>query len=296
MSGPDESAHDPRHWRVGNILHDLASTPLVVGILNVTPDSFYDGGRFFVTDVAVRRGLQMMEEGAALIDVGGESTRPGAEDVAEEEQIRRVAPVVEALARRGVAVSADTRSARVASAAIQAGAVCVNDVSALSDPCMAPLVAGHDVSLVLMHAQGAPKTMQIDPCYGDVVREVAEFLADRLHRAREAGIAQERMALDVGIGFGKRPEDNLELLRRQEDFLALGRPLMIGVSRKSFLRHIAAGADPHDRLPGSLAASAIAYRAGARIFRTHDVLETVRALAAAEGILHAPRRAAGNSR
>jgi dihydropteroate synthase len=252
----------------------------VMGILNVTPDSFSDGGCFSDPARAVEHGLAMEREGASIIDVGGESTRPGAEPVPEREELARVVPVIEGLRAAGLraAISTDTSKARVAAAALDAGADLVNDVSALrADPGMAELVAARGVPCVLMHMQGEPRTMQRDPRYADVVGEVRAFLEERLRAARAAGIAEERIWLDPGIGFGKTMEHNLTLLRELGTLAELGRPIVIGTSRKSFLGGIT-GRDFTGLAAATLATSVLAYERGARVFRVHDVAPTRDAL------------------
>jgi dihydropteroate synthase len=263
--------------------------PVVAGILNVTPDSFSDGGAHLDPDdhpgVAVRAGRALAAAGADLVDVGGESTRPGAEPVEVDEELRRVVPVVEALAAEGVAVSVDTTKARVAREAVEAGAVLVNDVSAGAlDDELLPTVAELGVPYVLMHMQGTPRTMQRAPAYDDVVGEVYDFLAGKLAVLAELGIDTQRVAVDPGIGFGKTAEHNLLLLRRLREFTSLGRPVMVGTSRKSFLGRILGDDRPDARLEGSLATAALAVASGARIVRVHDVAATVRAVATAHAV------------
>jgi dihydropteroate synthase len=254
--------------------------PSVVGVVNVTPDSFSDGGDAFDARIAVARGLEQVAAGAALVDIGGESTRPGAEPIATEEELRRVLGVVGELVRLGVTVSIDTRNAPVAKAAVEVGASLVNDVSALRhDPHMAGVVADAGVGLCLMHMLGDdPRTMQDDPRYGDVVDDVARFLEDRLAAAVDAGVREERICLDPGIGFGKTVEHNLQLLRGLPRLARIGRPLLVGVSRKTFLMHLTRPGAPKDRLAALVAATVEAYRAGASLLRVHDVAETVDAL------------------
>lgn len=278
MASIPESA---RRWRAGGRVLDLADEPLVFGILNVTPDSFYDGGQAFAPSDAIARGRALASSGATVIDCGGESTRPGAEDVSPSEQVRRLEPVVGALAAEGLLVSVDTRSAAVAGTLLAAGAAIVNDVSGGADPAMFRVVADHDAAYVLMHSRGTPRTMQADPRYDDPVREVRVELAARRDAALAAGVRPDGLVLDPGIGFGKRPADNLDLLAGLGAFLVLGHPVMVGVSRKSFLGSVGAGADPADRLAGSLGASVVAWQRGARVFRTHDPRETIEALRAA---------------
>jgi len=251
---------------------------LIMGILNVTPDSFSDGGRFLSPDAAVKRALIMEKEGADIIDVGGESSRPGAEPVPVEEELRRVIPVLERLrGKLRIPISIDTTKAEVAEAALRAGASIVNDISALRfDPAMASVVAEFGAGLVLMHMLGTPKTMQQDPHYEDVVREVREFLAERALYAQSQGIPREAIAVDPGIGFGKTVEHNLELLRRLPELVELGFPVLVGPSRKSFIGAIL-GLGVEERLEGTLAACAVAVVRGADILRVHDVREVRRA-------------------
>ena len=250
-----------------------------MGVLNVTPDSFSDGGRFLDREAAVAHGRVLVGEGAAIVDVGGESTRPGSDPVGDEEELRRVVGVIEALAGDGdAAISIDTTKARVAAAAIEAGATIVNDVSALRfDPSLVGVVAGTGSICCLMHMLGEPRTMQDDPRYGDVVSEVRAFLEERLAFAVAEGVAEERVWLDPGIGFGKTLEHNLELLRRLDEIVAIGRPVVIGTSRKSFLGKLM-GRAADERVSGTLATSVIAYERGARVFRVHDVAATADAL------------------
>ncbi len=260
-----------------------------MGVLNVTPDSFSDGGEWFGADDAVRHGLQMLADGASILDVGGESTRPGAAAVPEAEELERTIPVVAALARavHGTAavISIDTTKLAVAEAALAAGAGYVNDVSALrSDPQMAGLVAGSGARCCLMHMRGEPRTMQQAPRYDDVVDEVKAFLADRAAFAVAEGIAEDRIDLDPGIGFGKTVEHNLTLLRRLDELSGLGFRLMVGVSRKSFIGAVSGADDPTLRVPGTIAANVLAYERGARMFRVHDVAENAQALAVAAAV------------
>jgi dihydropteroate synthase len=247
-----------------------------MGVVNVTPDSFSDGGLYLDPEVAAGHGERLAAEGAHVIDVGGESTRPGAEPVPVEVELERVVPVVERLAGgSGAAASArisiDTGKAAVADAALRAGAEIVNDVTALrGDAEMAGVVAGAGAGCCLMHMQGEPRTMQREPRYDDVVSDVKAFLEERLRLATTEGIAEERVWLDPGIGFGKTVEHNLELLRRLDEIVAIGRPVAVGVSRKSFLGRLT-GRDEGDRLPGTIAASVLALERGAEVFRVHDV-------------------------
>ncbi len=259
---------------------------LVMGIVNVTPDSFYDGGRFFDTGAAVAHAFQLIEQGAELIDVGGESTRPGAMPVAEGEELRRVIPVIEHLAGKiKVPISIDTAKAGVARAALTAGASIVNDVAASrQDSAMWRLVAGTGAGYVCMHARGTPQTMQVNPTYTDVAREVGEYFSERLRRLSDCGVGREQIILDPGIGFGKTVEHNLVLLGATHGFTRFERPLLVGVSRKSFIGRLL-GAEPAARLPGALACACLAVEAGVQIIRAHDVAETVQAIRMTEAIL-----------
>jgi dihydropteroate synthase len=257
--------------------------PLIMGVVNVTPDSFSDGGLFLDADAAVEHGLRLVDEGADILDVGGESTRPGAEPVSEEEERERVLPVVERLARdAGARLSIDTTKLAVARAALDAGATLVNDVSAFRfDPGMAALVAETGAGCCLMHMLGEPRTMQEDPRYDDVVSDVKAFLEERLAFAVSEGIDEERVWLDPGIGFGKTVEHNLELLRRLDEIVAIGRPVVVGTSRKSFLGKLVGGRDEGQRLPGTIATNVLALERGASVFRVHDVAQNADALAVA---------------
>ncbi|MEX2252711.1 MAG: dihydropteroate synthase [Thermoleophilaceae bacterium] len=256
-------------------------TPVVMGVVNVTPDSFSDGGEFFEADAAIAQGRRLVEEGAEILDIGGESTRPGAEPVPEDEELRRVAPVVEGLAGAGARISIDTTKPAVARAALDAGAEIVNDVSAFRfDDQMAGLVADAGADCVLMHMLGEPRTMQADPRYKDVVSDVKAFLEERLGFAVAEGVAEERVWLDPGIGFGKTVEHNLELLRRLDEVAAIGRPVVIGTSRKSFLGKLTGRAEG-DRLSATIATNVLALERGASVFRVHDVAQVRDALAVA---------------
>ena len=250
-----------------------------MGILNVTPDSFSDGGQFLDQAVAVAHGLRMAEEGADIVDVGGESTRPGSDEVPVEEEIERTAPVVKALvAELDIPISIDTRKAEVARAAIDAGAVIVNDVSGGRDPGMFDLVGETGAGLVLMHMLGEPKTMQEDPNYEDVVREVRAYLSERMEAAVGTGIERERLCIDPGLGFGKTYEHNFELMSEISAFLDLDVPLLVGPSRKSFIGKALGDAPVEERLEGTLGAVAWLAGQGAHIVRVHDVKETVAVL------------------
>ncbi len=250
-----------------------------MGVLNVTPDSFSDGGAYEDPIAAVERGRQMVTEGAHMIDVGGESTRPGADDVSPSREIMRVRPIIKALARDyGVPVSVDTRHAEVARAAVKAGASIINDVSGFRDADMVDFARSCDAGLVIMHMLGEPKTMQAEPRYGDVVDEVASYLLGRARTLEEYGIARERICIDPGIGFGKNLDHNLELLRRLHEIAVLGYPLLVGASRKSLIGAVLGEPDPARRLEGSLAIAAWSAAHGADIVRVHDVEATVRTL------------------
>ncbi|MFN2612887.1 MAG: dihydropteroate synthase [Solirubrobacterales bacterium] len=263
----------------------------LMGVVNVTPDSFSDGGDYFDPDAAIAHGRALAAEGADILDVGGESTRPGADEVGAEEECRRILPVIGTLAGEGgPPVSVDTSKAAVAAAAIDAGATIVNDVTALSDPEMAPLCAERGVELVLMHMQGRPRTMQEHPSYGDVVEDVRAFLAERVELAVAAGVLLEKVWVDPGIGFGKTVEHNIQLVRRLRELLSLGRPLLIGTSRKSFLGKIT-GAPVGDRLGATIASCVLAAANGADALRVHDVGPVREALAVTAAILD-PQRAA----
>jgi len=259
----------------------MAGEPRIMGIVNVTPDSFSDGGRWLDPAAAVAHGLELIEQGAAIVDVGGESTRPGAEPVAVAEELARVVPVIEGLVCAGAAatISIDTSKLEVARAALDAGATFVNDVTALrASPGLAELVAQRGAECALTHMQGEPRTMQDAPSYGDVVAEVVEFLAQRVEVALRAGIARDRIVVDPGIGFGKTVEHNLELLARLDELSVIGVPIMIGTSRKSFLGRIT-GRGEDERLAATVATNVLAMLAGATLFRVHDVAAVRDALA-----------------
>jgi len=270
-----------RHGKIG-----FARRTAIMGILNVTPDSFYDGGWRPDPAQAIFDGVAMVQSGAHILDVGGESTRPGARPVDEAEELSRVLPVIQGLRRElKVPISIDTYKSGVARASLDAGADIVNDISALRfDPAMAALVAAEKVPVILMHMQGTPRTMQYEPHYADVVREVRDFLAAQLYDAMDAGIAQEMIVLDPGIGFGKTLEHNLQLLRGLPVLAALGQPVLVGASRKAFLGKILNLEKLVDRLEGSLAAAVAAVLGGANIVRVHDVGETARAVKIADAI------------
>jgi dihydropteroate synthase len=264
----------------------------LMGIVNVTPDSFSDGGLFLDAEAAVAHGRELAAQGAEVLDIGGESTRPGAEAVSAEEELERVAPVVEALAGGGGRVSIDTSKRVVAEAALDAGAWMVNDVTALrADPELGELCADRGCEVCLMHMLGDPRTMQENPTYDDVVDDVRAFLAERIESATAAGIDEERIWVDPGIGFGKTVEHNLELTRRLGELRELGRPLVYGSSRKSFIGKLT-GAEADQRLGGTIASNAIAYANGAEMLRVHDVGPVREALTVAEAILDPERAAA----
>jgi dihydropteroate synthase len=257
----------------------------LMGVVNVTPDSFSDGGLYLDPEAAIRHGVELVEAGATILDVGGESTRPGAEAVEVGEELRRVVPVIEGLAPVEARISVDTSKAAVAVAALDAGAEIVNDVTALrGDPEMAAVCAEAEATVVLMHMAGSPRTMQRDPAYVDVVAEVKAFLAERVEAAVAAGIEAERIWLDPGIGFGKTAEHNLELLRRLAELTELGRPLVVGTSRKSFIGKVD-GSDAGERLGGTIASSVLAAAEGAAVLRVHDVAEVGQAMAVAGAVL-----------
>lgn len=259
---------------------------MVMGVLNVTPDSFSDGGRFFDTAAAVAHGLELVSQGAEILDIGGESTRPRATPVPETEELRRVIPVIEQLARQvKIPISIDTMKPAVARAAIAAGASIVNDVAAnREDTTMWSVVAETGAGYVLMYMQGNPQSMQKEPVYSDVVREVGEFFSGRIQRMSDCGIAREQVIFDVGIGFGKTLAHNLQLLGGLRSFTRLERPLALGVSRKSFIGKLL-GAEIDERLPAGVACAVLAVEAGVQIVRAHEVKETVQAVRMAEAIL-----------
>lgn len=253
--------------------------PRIMGILNVTPDSFSDGGLWNDPSRALDRALAMAADGADVIDVGGESTRPGADPVDPQEEIARVVPIIRALAQAGLLVSVDTRRTVVMAAALDAGARILNDVAALTDAGAVALAARSGASVCLMHMRGQPQTMQTEPHYVDVVTEVRDYLTLRAAVCRDAGIGPERIAIDPGVGFGKTPAHNLALLARLDLFLDLGASLLVGASRKSFVAALSRGEPPQQRLAGSLSAALAAVERGAGIVRVHDVAETAQALA-----------------
>ncbi len=281
MVPPMATAKVWRH-RTGELVLDRTR---VMGVLNVTPDSFSDGGLFFDPDAAVHRGLEMVDQGTDLIDVGGESTRPGSDPVPAEEEWRRVGPVIQTLGRKvDVPLSIDTMKPEVARKAIQAGAAIVNDVSGMRDPAMVRTVAEAKSGVVVMHMRGNPKTMQEHTEYADVLGEVIGFLADRMAALEAAGVASPDIAIDPGIGFGKSLDHNLALMRGLGELAALGHPVVVGLSRKSFIGNLGGG-EKGERLPASLAAAALAVSRGAQVVRAHDVVETVRAMRVVDALV-----------
>ena len=274
-------------WPRGRL--DFSCGCLVMGILNVTPDSFSDGGQFLDVDRAVQHGLEMAAQGAAIIDVGGESTRPGSQPVSPAEQIRRVVPIIGALAERiDIPISIDTHDVEVARAALMAGASILNDITALSDKRMAELAAQQQVPVIQMHMQGTPATMQTEPHYDDVVTEVRDFLLARCERARGFGIPKERLFIDPGIGFGKTLRHNLLLLRNLDKLAATGYRVLVGPSRKAFVGKLTGKENPADRVFGTAAAVALCAAAGAAIVRVHDVGEMVDVVKVTNAIMKQP--------
>jgi len=276
-------------WNIGGQSIDLSARTMIMGVLNVTPDSFSDGGEFFSTGKAVEHGKRMASEGAQIIDIGGESTRPGAEAVSVDEELGRVIPVIEQLrASVSVLISIDTSKAAVARAALDAGATIINDVTAgRADPEMFAVAAARKAALILMHMQGTPRTMQVAPHYDDVVREVANFFRQRYERALECGVDGMAIAFDPGIGFGKTVEHNLALLGHLERLRIQSRPLVVGVSRKSSLGKMIGSGKMEDRLAPTIAFTALLRERGANILRVHDVRENVAALRVTEALLKA---------
>lgn len=274
-------------WKVGGRTHDLTRRGMVMGIVNVTPDSFSDGGRYFDVDRAVEHGRELIREGADILDVGGESTRPGAEPVSEVEELRRVMPVIRALrAESEVLISIDTFKATVAAAALEAGADIINDVSGLThDPQMVALAARSSAGIVLMHMKGEPRTMQLNPHYKDVVAEVQQFFRERLAALADAGIAPERVVLDPGIGFGKALDHNLSLMRSLRELAVDDRPVLLGVSRKSMIGKLVGSDRMEDRAWPTVALTSYAREKGVRIVRVHEVKANVDAMRMTEAIL-----------
>ena len=276
-----------RIWKIGDQVVDLSKRGMIMGVLNVTPDSFSDGGEFFESDAAVKRGVQMQVEGADIIDIGGESTRPGAEPISAKEELERVIPVIEKLrANIEIPISIDTSKSQVADAALAVGGSIVNDVTAgRGDEYMLPIAAKRNAAVVLMHMKGEPRTMQKNPQYGDVVQEVADFFRQQYSRALQCGVDPMRLAFDPGIGFGKTLEHNLSLLGNLEQLRVQSRPLVVGVSRKSFLSKLGGSKEISDRLAPTIAMTSILRARGGDVFRVHDVKENVAALRTVEGIL-----------
>ena len=276
-----------RQWKIGERLFNVSRHGLIMGVLNVTPDSFSDGGKFFAAEKAIEHGLKMAADGADIVDVGGESTRPGAEAIAAEEELRRVIPVIEKLrAKTDVPISIDTSKTEVALAAIHAGVAIVNDVTGgRGDEGMLPLIAKTKSALIMMHMQGTPRTMQKQPRYDDVVSEVADFFRQQYACAIGCNIDPMAIAFDPGIGFGKTLDHNLELLAQLERLRTHERPLVVGVSRKSFLGKLANSPEMKDRFAPAIALTSLLRVRGANVFRVHDVKESVSALRATEAIL-----------
>ena len=280
----------PSAWRVGDRVLSNEDHTLVMGILNVTPDSFSDGGRWETHPAAIGHGLAMAAAGADIIDVGGESTRPGSDPVSPEEELRRTLPVVRELAAEGVVVSIDTSKAVVAAAALDAGALIVNDVTAGADPAMLQVAAASGCGLVLMHMQGAPRTMQAAPHYDDVTVEVHDFLVDRAATAEAAGISPDRICLDPGIGFGKLLEHNLALLAGTAELAATGYPVLVGASRKSFLAGVLGDLAVPERDIAGTAAHVLAISGGAAAIRVHNVVAGLHTARVADAIVRAAER------
>jgi len=277
------SEKDVLEWPRGRL--DFSAGCIIMGVLNVTPDSFSDGGQFFDTGRAIAHGLEMAAQGAAIIDVGGESTRPASAPVSTAEQTKRVVPVIEGRVKNAsVPISIDTYDYKVAEAALQAGAAMINDITALSDRRMAQLAAKQQAPVVLMHIQGTPKTMQVDPKYDDVVGEVLEFLLTRAERAQQLGILKERIFIDPGIGFGKTVQHNLLLLKNIEKFVAAGYRVLVGPSRKSFIGKITGKENPAERIFGTAAAVALCVSAGVSVVRVHDVAEMADAIKVVQAV------------
>lgn len=271
----------------------LGERTWIMGVVNVTPDSFFDGGLYFDKEKAVEQGLKLASEGADIIDIGGESTRPGSDPVPREEEIRRVIPVISALRQKiDVLISIDTTKCEVAQAALDAGADMINDISSFRfDPRMADLAAQNNAGVILMHMKGKPKTMQADPFYEDLLEEVKSFLKERLENAQASGIKKEKIIIDPGIGFGKRLEDNLALINNLSFLEELGRPVLIGISQKSFIGKIL-NLPPEERLEGTIASAVLSIVRGAHILRVHDLEAINRAVLVTEAILkesHAPQ-------
>jgi len=282
LTPPDEELSE----RLRPFYSALRQRTLVMGILNVTPDSFSDGGLYRDIEAAIERGAQMVADGADVVDVGGESSRPGAEPVVLEEELSRVIPVIQALVERaGVPVSIDTYKPEVARAALDAGASIINDITGLADADMKALAAERKVPAVIMHMQGTPRTMQENPVYEDLISDIMLFFRERVGEAVEAGLPQEFLIIDPGIGFGKTVEHNLEVIRKLGDFKSLGLPILIGTSRKAFIGKVLGGLDPTERLEGTAATVALSIGGGANIVRVHDVKEMARVAKMADAVV-----------
>jgi len=278
------SEKDILEWPRGRL--DFSAGCIIMGVLNVTPDSFSDGGQFFATDRAIEHGIEMAAQGAAIIDVGGESTRPVSVPVSTAEQIKRVVPVIEGLHKKvSVPISIDTYDYKVAEAALQAGAAIINDITALSDEHIGELTAMQQLPVVLMHMQGTPATMQVEPKYDDVVGEVRDFLLNQAKRAQQFGILKERIFIDPGIGFGKTLEHNLLILQNISKFVQTGYRVLVGPSRKSFIGKITGKENPADRIFGTAAAVALCVSAGVSIVRVHDIAEMLDVVKVANTLL-----------
>lgn len=266
----------------------IISKPQIMGIVNVTPDSFSDGGDYNTVDQAIEHGLALLEQGADILDIGGESTRPNAEVVSVEEEIRRVVPVIEGLSKSAAKISIDTRNAETMQASIKAGATVVNDVSALRhDPNSIHVVAESGLPVCLMHMQGDPQSMQRDPSYGDVIQDICDFFEERLSFCEDHGISQARVILDPGIGFGKTLEHNLAIIKNIKAFKKFGCPVLLGTSRKSFIGKVSGEADAKERLGGSLSSALYGFAEGIDIFRVHDVREIKQAFDVYQAVLEA---------
>lgn len=265
---------------------DFTKRTYIMGVLNVTPDSFYDGGRYYSLDSAIRRGIELYEEGADILDIGGESTRPGSLPVPEEEELRRVIPVIQELSKRlPIPISVDTYKAKVAEEAINVGATIVNDISGLRfDPKMPEVIAKYQVPVIVMHIKGTPRDMQTCPTYEYLIPEIIEYLRQSIIIAKQAGVKEELIIIDPGIGFGKLPEHNLEIINRLSVLVEFGKPILIGVSRKSFIGKILNDAPPEKRLEGTMAAVAISIINGANIVRVHDVAPILNVVKVADAI------------
>lgn len=276
---------EPKVIKTDKVTLDFSKGPLIMGILNVTPDSFYDGGKYYEKDLAIKRGLELVDEGADIIDIGGESTRPGSQQIQEDEELRRVIPVIEELSKRiSVPISIDTYKSGVARRAIEAGAVIVNDISGLQfDEKMVEVVAEKRVPVVIMHIKGTPANMQINPHYDDVIHELLGYFGERINFALSNGVPEDNIIIDPGIGFGKRLEDNLSIIKNLSSFRIFNKPILIGVSRKSFIGKILE-LPPEDRLEGTITAVLYSIINGAKIVRVHDVKEIKRCIKVYNGI------------